>query len=99
MDGERPGGLLGAITARADAQVLRLSVAYALAEGESVIDVQHLQAAWGLWSYCAASARMIFGDSTGNARADRLLAAIRTKRPDGLDRAEWHRVLGGNLRA
>jgi len=82
---DEPGGLLGAATARADAQVLRLSVAYALTDGSRTIELPHLEAAWALWSYCSASARLLFGDRTGDEVEDRLLTAIREAGEGGLD--------------
>src|SRR6516162_3106436 len=45
-------GLLGAITARAEAQTLRLALVYALTDGASEIEVAHLNAALALWRYC-----------------------------------------------
>src|SRR5262249_7819010 len=59
-------GLLGAATARGDAQALRLSMIYALLDRTPQIDVAHINAALALWNYCAASARYIFGDYTGD---------------------------------
>ena len=47
-------GLLGAVTSRAEAQVLRLSVLYAALDRSSAIDVPHLKAALAVWEYCAA---------------------------------------------
>jgi hypothetical protein len=93
------GGLYGAITARADAQVLRLSVTYALTNGSPVIELPHLEAAWALWRYATASCRLIFGDSTGNLRADKLLSAIRSRGSAGLDREGQHKVLTNNVTA
>jgi hypothetical protein len=54
-------GLLGAITSRAEAQVTRLSLVYALLAGRSTINVKDLEAAFALWEYCERSARYIFG--------------------------------------
>jgi hypothetical protein len=85
MDSDEPGGLLAAVIARDAAQTLRLSVAYALLDGSSRIDVEHVRAAWALWSYCRASAGFIFGESVGDAVADRLLRAAREAGPDGLN--------------
>ena len=74
-----PGrGLFGAMTDRAEAHVLRLSLLYALLDGSRTITVDHLLAALALWDYCAASARHVFGDATGDPIADRLLAALRS---------------------
>ncbi|MDP9359734.1 MAG: YfjI family protein, partial [Chloroflexota bacterium] len=77
-------GLFGAMTDRAEAHVLRLSLLYALADEARRIGVEHLAAALALWDYCAASARHIFGDALGDPIADRILAALRGGGP--LDR-------------
>ncbi|HZA21524.1 MAG TPA: hypothetical protein VFA32_02795, partial [Dehalococcoidia bacterium] len=69
-------GLFGAITNRAEAQVLRLSVIYAVLDGSRVIQLPHLEAALAVWQYCEASARYIFGDATGDQVADRILEAL-----------------------
>lgn len=82
---EAPGGLAGAVTARAEAQCLRLSVLYALLDGSSLIDIEHLEAAWAVWQYCEQSAVYVFGDRLGDEIADRLLEALRDVAPDGLD--------------
>jgi hypothetical protein len=80
-----PGGLAGAVTSRAEAQTLRLSVLYALLDGTNRIDVEQLEAAYAVWRYCETSALLIFGDALGDDVADRLLEALRTVAPDGLD--------------
>jgi hypothetical protein len=72
----RPG-LLGAITARAEAQVLRLSLLYALLDGSPTIRRAHLEAALALWQYAEDSARFIFGDAIGDPVADQILTALR----------------------
>jgi hypothetical protein len=94
-----PGGLLGAALARADAQVLRLSVAYALTDASRTIELPHLEAAWALWSYCAVSARMLFGDRTGDDVEDRLLAAIREAGEAGLDSTGQFAAFSRNISA
>jgi len=69
-------GLFGAVTARAEAQVLRLSVLYAALDGAAAIRLSHLKAALAVWEYCEDSARWIFGDATGDPIADRILEAL-----------------------
>lgn len=76
----RPG-LTGAILARAEAQVMRLALCYALLDSSHVIRLAHLNAALALWDYAEASARYIFGDATGDAVADRILSALRSQGP------------------
>ena len=70
-------GLFGAVTARAEAQVLRLSVLYAAMDGADAIRLPHLKAALAVWEYAEASARYIFGDATGDPVADRIMDALR----------------------
>jgi hypothetical protein len=69
-------GLFGAITNRAEAQVLRLSVLYAVLDSSRIIQIPHLEAALAVWQYCEASARFVFGDATGDPIADRILEAL-----------------------
>jgi hypothetical protein len=72
-------GLVGAVLARAEAQVTRLSCLYALLDNTTVVRVEHLRAALAVWSYTEASARYIFGDALGDPVADRILAAARQR--------------------
>lgn len=80
----RPG-LLGALTSRAEAQVVRLSVIYAALDSSDRILPEHLYAAVAVWEYCDASARYVFGDALGDPTADRILSALRD-RPEGMMR-------------
>jgi hypothetical protein len=97
--GRNANGLLGAAIARADAQVLRLSVAYALTDASPAIEVHHLEAAWSLWRYCERSAELLFGDRSGHRKEDRLLAAIVNAGSRGLDASEQHAVFGRHVNA
>lgn len=90
-------GLTGAITARAEAQVLRLSVVYAGLSGTRGIDVSHLEAAWALWRYCEDSAAYIFESATGDEVADRLLRALREALPAGLDGTQQRDLFGRHV--
>lgn len=87
-------GLLGAATARAEAQVLRLSAIYAVLDCSAVVRVEHLQAALAVWDYCFASARYIFGEVTGDPVAERILKALRNAGEDGLTRTDIRDLLG-----
>jgi hypothetical protein len=84
---EQPG-LLGAITARAEAQVRRLALVYALTDGAGEVDVAHLSAAEALWKFCAASVKHIFGDTVGDPLADEILRALRANLITGMTRSE-----------
>jgi hypothetical protein len=76
---DRPG-LLGAVLGRAEAQVLRLALIYALLDGQAFIDAPHLLAALACWDYGEASARYIFGGTLGDPIADEVLRLLRGSR-------------------
>jgi len=96
MAEDEPGGLLGSVIARDAAQVLRLSVLYALCDASASIDTDHVLAAFAVWSYCRASAAFIFGDSLGNPLADKLLLALKDAGPEGLSGRQLDRAVGGH---
>jgi hypothetical protein len=98
LSADRPG-LVGAITARAEAQVIRLSLIYALLDGCEQIDAQHLEAGLAVWEYCEASATRIFGGIIGDPAADEIMAALKCAGASGLSRTEVHTILGGNKSA
>jgi hypothetical protein len=72
-----PAGVPGFVTSRAEAQVTRLAVVFALTDRSEVVDLPHLEAALAVWRYCEASAIAIFGTCTGNRDADRVLRELR----------------------
>jgi hypothetical protein len=80
-------GLFGSLIGRAEAQVLRLAMIYALLDGSSIVELKHLLAALALWRYFEDSARHIFGDPSGNQTADTILKALRML-PQGLTRSD-----------
>jgi hypothetical protein len=80
-------GLLGAVLGRAEAQVLRIALIYALLDEQEFIDASHMQAALACWEYAEASARHIFGDKLGDPTADEVLRIVRAS-PNGVTRNE-----------
>jgi hypothetical protein len=91
-------GLLGAFTARGPAQMLRLSLIYALLDLREEIDVEHLQAAAAVWRYSVASVRRrIDSGLTDNER--RLLDELRRVWPRDLTAREIDRLFSGNRTA
>ena len=86
-------GLFGAVTSRAEAQVLRLSCIYALLDCSAQVRKEHLLAALGIWEYCEASCCYIFGDSLGDPLADEILRALKSA-PDGLSRTDIRDIFG-----
>ena len=70
-------GLLGAMLARAEAQVMRLASIYAVLDCSNKIRTTHLKAALEVWRYAEDSVRFIFGDSLGDPVADTILRHVR----------------------
>jgi hypothetical protein len=89
-------GLFGAVTSRAEAQVTRLALVYAILDCSPVIVADHLRAALAVWRYCEDSARYIFGDLLGDTVADRILAALR-RTAEGLTRREISDLFDRNV--
>jgi len=93
-------GLANTILARAEAQVLRLSILYALLDESSTIRHEHLHAALALWTYAEESAAYIFGQATGDEAADTLLSALEKAGEEGLTRKDiTTHVLQGHKRS
>jgi hypothetical protein len=93
----RPG-LFGAVTSRAEAQVLRLSLIYALLDLQTEVKRVHLEAALEVWRYAFDSASFIFGHVLGDPLADDILRILRT-RPEGLTRNEIRDLFARHRRA
>lgn len=94
LSADRPG-LLGEVTSRAEAQVTRLALLFALIDGVSTIAEAHLRAALEIWRYCRDSAAWIFGTSLGDPVADAILAALASAE-EGLTRTQISAALGRN---
>lgn len=79
-------GLLGAVIARSEAQVIRLSLIFALLDSHDAVSPKHLEAAMAVWAYCEELALRIFGASLGDPVADDILRALRRSGTDGMTR-------------
>ncbi len=91
--------MLGAVTSRAESQVLRISMILVLSDGSSKIGVEHLRAALALWDYCYRSACRFFGQRLTDSKAQKILDALRQK-PAGMTRKQiLDEVFGRNLSA
>lgn len=91
----RPG-LLGAITGRAEAQVMRLASVFAAMDGVATITVDHLRAGNEVWRYCADSCRYIWGTELGDKVADEVLYLCRAAYPDGITRTDISNAFNRN---
>lgn len=97
LSAERPG-LVGAVIARAEAQVIRLALNYTLLDRKDAIDIPHLRAALALWEYCEASANYVFGNARGDPLADNLVLALREAGANGLSRTRIRDLFGRHRR-
>ncbi|MCB1094807.1 MAG: DUF3987 domain-containing protein [Verrucomicrobiae bacterium] len=79
-------GRLGAVTSRAEAQVIRLALTFALLDCKAQVNVEHLTAALELWRYCEASAIWCFSTPANDPTADQILEAL--KQRGSMDRTQ-----------
>jgi len=92
---DRPG-IAGAITARAEAQVVRLSMIYALCDGKSFIDATHVEAALAMWKYARASAEYIFREDSSGHKLDCRIRELLAGAPAGMSLTDIHKATGNN---
>ena len=93
-------GLFGAVTARGEAQVIRIALIYAIMDKSDLIDLPHVEAGLAVWDYCERSARAHLRRDARRHAADTILTGLKQVYPDGLTRTEIYRDLfGSNARA
>jgi hypothetical protein len=95
---EPTDGLVGSLTARAEAHVLRLAMLYTLIDSDTTIRTAHLQAGLALWDYAARSATWAMRHTTADPIAEHIHAAL-TAAPDGLTRTQLRDLFARNLPA
>jgi hypothetical protein len=91
-------GLLGQLTARAEAHTIRLALIYTLLDGHKSIESEHLHAAVALWDYARRSAAWALGQATGDPLAEHIHAAL-ARSPGGLTRTQIRDLCQRNLPA
>jgi hypothetical protein len=89
-------GLLGAMTSRAEAQVMRLACIYALLGQSNVVGVDHLKAALAVWKYAEDSTCYIFGGKQGDPIGETILTNLRDRLPDSLTQTQISRLFNGH---
>jgi hypothetical protein len=94
----RPG-LLGSMLARAEAQVMRLALVYALLDRSPVIAAEHLDAALCLWAYAEESVRWAVGDLFGDAVADAIREALLFAGDEGMSRTDIGAIFGRHVKS
>lgn len=91
-------GVVGGLTARAEAHVLRLALLFALLDGEEQIRAAHVEAAIAVWDYCERSIKRIFGGRTGLKVRDRVIATLENSASGGASKTDLYRGLGNDVR-
>ena len=89
-------GMFGAMTSRAEAQVMRIACIYALGDMSYVVTPAHLRAGLAVWRYCEDSTRFIFGASLGDPVADEIDGVLRAAGLEGLTRTDIRDYFGRN---
>lgn len=88
----RPG-LVGALTSRAEAQVMRFAAIFAAVDAADQITRRHLESALALWDYSLRSCAFIFGEGVGDPVADRILRELRKAGEEGVTRTDIMSVI------
>jgi hypothetical protein len=91
-------GLLGVLTARAEAHVQRLALIYCLLDRAPAISRTHIDAALAVWAYCVDSTRWAFGDRLGNRTAEAIRQYL-LAHPNGVTRTMIRDLFGRNKAA
>lgn len=90
---EKPG-ILGSVTARSEAQVLRIAMIYALLDQTNQIGKEHLESALAFWEYSTASASLIFGKEAINSDQQKIIDALKAN--ESMSQTEIHRRVFSN---
>ncbi|MGI8712072.1 MAG: DUF3987 domain-containing protein [Solirubrobacteraceae bacterium] len=88
-------GIVGQITARAEAHTIRLALIYALTDGITQISPSHLTAALALHDYATRSAAWALNGATGQPLAEQIHAALQANLA-GLTRSQISDTLKHN---
>ena len=89
-------GLVGLLSARAEAHVLRLSMLEALTEGDTAVRRTHLEAGLALWDYAVRSVAWATRHTTADPVAEQIHRAL-AGAPGGLTRTELRDLFGRNV--
>jgi hypothetical protein len=86
-------GQVGAALARAEAQVLRLGMIYALLDSSNYVEPDHLLAAYEVWQFSEQSVQHIFNENPIQSRILLILSQSTTP----ITRTELHRAFANHL--
>jgi hypothetical protein len=71
-------GLIGDLTARWGAHILRLSLLYALLDMSPIVRSPHLRAAKAVWEYSVRSIEYLFAGKSGDSLHDKIYAVLQS---------------------
>lgn len=97
LDARFASEVMRALLSRARPQVMRLAVIYAVSTKSDVIGVRNLQAALAVFDYSLQTAEYVFGNTTGDQKADRLYRALLSA-PAGLTRTQQVKVFSNHIK-
>jgi hypothetical protein len=89
-------GAFGAVTARAEAQLQRLSLIYALTDGAQKIEHRHFLAATAVWEYGKASAKLIFEGVSEDPNQARIMELLKS---GPATQSQLNTAFGGHLKS
>jgi hypothetical protein len=78
---EPKDGIIGAITSRAETQVLRLSLLYAILDKSQFIKPEHIEAGLAIWNRCQQSVEFIFNETGNDPIAENILEGLKKYGP------------------
>jgi hypothetical protein len=84
-------GLIGSVINRAEAQIMRLAITYALIDNKYNIDTPHLKAALAFWEYAEASAKYIFSRHDESSPFEKIVTSLRSGEKT---KTELHQTFG-----
>jgi len=96
LEADKPTALVDALTARSAAQVVRLSLIYALLDRSYSIQLPHLMAALAVWDYCEQSVAVMHPAPARGDLEAKVLRALKTAAESGRTRTELNKDLGGH---
>ena len=94
---EKGRGLIGELTARAEPNVLRLCVAYAILDGGQFITLDHVRAAIAFSDYSKECVNFIFADSCADPNQERIFDFLIDAGTHGRTREEISHLFNRNL--
>lgn len=92
-------GEIAALTGRAEAQILRLSLIYALMEGSDKIKPEHICTARLVWDYCQKSVEFIFSEFNREKESSMVLSLLNALKEKPLSQSEIYEVFNKHIDA